>query len=140
MHARYTLLADSAIISVDGKITATGIFETINVIKLPAVHPQMTLVAQLEGTTDEIGEHDLLLELHDEKGKLVSSMQLPPFVFGAKDSPGPTIRAGIVARIANTRFDHIGEHEIRILVDGRFLASVAFTVVKVQIIKPSAEA
>ena len=48
MLVKLAVLADYANVTSDGKLNILGIFDRMNVLNLPAVHPQMNLVLRLE--------------------------------------------------------------------------------------------
>jgi len=57
MHATFALFADAANLSQDGKLNILGVFDALQVLSLPAVHPRAHLVLHLKGTSDDVGTH-----------------------------------------------------------------------------------
>ena len=57
MQLAFALLADSANVSVEGKLNILGVFDALQVANVPTVHPRATLVMRLKGTLDETGHH-----------------------------------------------------------------------------------
>lgn len=136
MNARYILLADDAYTDEVGKLYADGIFEEINVQKFPALHKRLVIAVRFEGTKDEIGAHKCKTILYDRLNKVIGTGTVE-FQLGGK---GPVFRAGIISIIRKIPLKGPGTYRFSILVDDRFITSVAFTVIKRQIIpgNPSA--
>ncbi|HEY4216374.1 MAG TPA: hypothetical protein VGM67_04515 [Gemmatimonadaceae bacterium] len=57
MHATFALFADSANLSQDGKLNILGVFDALQVMSLPAMHPRAHLVLHLKGSPDDVGTH-----------------------------------------------------------------------------------
>jgi hypothetical protein len=57
MQLAFALFADSANVSVEGKLNILGVFDALQVANVPTVHPRATLVMRLKGTLDETGRH-----------------------------------------------------------------------------------
>jgi hypothetical protein len=57
MQLAFALFADSANVSVEGKLNILGVFDALQVASVPTVHPRATLVMRLKGTLDETGHH-----------------------------------------------------------------------------------
>jgi hypothetical protein len=57
MQLAFSLLADSANVSVEGKLNILGVFDALQVGNVPTVHPRATLVMRIKGTLDETGHH-----------------------------------------------------------------------------------
>jgi hypothetical protein len=69
---KLAVLADYANVTSDGKLNILGIFDRMNVVNLPAVHPQMNLVLRLEAHPAEHGRaHPVEIRLHDPDGTTV---------------------------------------------------------------------
>jgi hypothetical protein len=61
MQLAFALFADSANVSVEGKLNILGVFDALQVGNVPTVHPRATLVMRLKGTLDETGHHRVSL-------------------------------------------------------------------------------
>jgi hypothetical protein len=57
MHATFALFADAANLSQDGKLNILGVFDALQVLSLPAMHPRANLVLHLKGSPDDVGTH-----------------------------------------------------------------------------------
>jgi hypothetical protein len=57
MHVSFALFADAANLSQEGKLNILGVFDALQVVSLPAVHPRAHLVVHLKGTGADMGAH-----------------------------------------------------------------------------------
>jgi hypothetical protein len=57
MHIAFALFADAANLSQEGKLNILGVFDTLHVAQLPAIHPRAALVVRIKGSTADIGTH-----------------------------------------------------------------------------------
>ncbi|MDP2167250.1 MAG: hypothetical protein Q8J64_02830 [Thermodesulfovibrionales bacterium] len=124
------VVADAANISQEGKLNICGIFNSVTVHQLPAVHPWMVLVFEIEGDrSDAHAEHKMKLDMIDADGASV----LPPIEgeikFGQVASGG-TIRAPQILNIANIQFKKFGRHDIKIILNGEVMAEVPINVIE----------
>ncbi|NQT97643.1 MAG: hypothetical protein HQ562_07880 [Candidatus Marinimicrobia bacterium] len=140
MNTRYILLADSAHLSVDGKLSVIGIFENINARKFPCTHPEISLVVQFEATRKEFGNHTLEVQLTDDRDRLVTKHGPIQFAIGNKTLKNSFARSGIIIRIINITMKKPGEYRFALFVDNRYIESVRFEAVQLQVIRPEAKA
>jgi hypothetical protein len=61
MQLAFALFADSANVSVEGKLNILGVFDALQVASVPTVHPRATVVMRLKGALDEAGTHRVTL-------------------------------------------------------------------------------
>lgn len=61
MQLAFALFADSANVSVEGKLNILGVFDALQVASVPTVHPRATVVMRLKGGLDEAGMHRVSL-------------------------------------------------------------------------------
>lgn len=57
MHIAFALFADAANLSQEGKLNILGVFDTLHVAQLPAIHPRASLVVRVKGSTADVGTH-----------------------------------------------------------------------------------
>ena len=69
MLLAFALFADSANVSVEGKLNILGVFDALQVGNVPTVHPRATLVMRLKGTLDETGNHRVALTWTSPSGE-----------------------------------------------------------------------
>lgn len=125
MFVKYAFLADSATIDAAGKLTAMGIFDIIFAPKFPVRHRDMTLVAYLEGSAAEKGNHKLSVELRDDKANRLGAYEQTIAL-------NPTsLRAGMMFKLLDFVYPRAGQYEFVIFADDRFLGRVTFSVQKI---------
>jgi len=133
MFVKYAFLAESVSFDVTGKMSAIGIFEVINALKFPAVQLNMHLVANLEGTIGEKGEHSISIELRDRDGNRL----FPPFeqklMMGPPTITHGVLRAGFVLKVQAVQFPKAGQYEFVVFADERFLHRITFEVQQVRV-------
>lgn len=72
MQVKLALLADYANVTAEGKLNILGIFDRINLVQMPAVHPQMHLILRLEAQPAERARpHHIEIRLHDPEGATI---------------------------------------------------------------------
>ena len=68
MHVSFALFADAANLSQEGKLNILGVFDAVQVVTLPAVHPRAHLVFRLKGNREEFGAHTVALSWSNPNG------------------------------------------------------------------------
>jgi len=134
VNTQLALIADSANVSVEGKLNILGEFDTIWAQSAPANHPSLWFVAKLITHESDIGKHRVLLRLVDEDGNTV----LPPLT-AALEIPAPAEgRAGdprsvpVVLGLNNLPFASFGAYTFELRVDDRIVAQVPLYVRQLQ--------
>lgn len=126
MNVALAVVCDHALIDQAGKLSVIGIFERIWVERFPAVHPRLHLVLRLKGRRTEIGDHPLVIVLHDPDGREVlrgdGAVQI-----GEPPAGVTEVEAGAVLAF-DVPLDHAGVYTFDIAVDGASVASVPVTV------------
>ncbi|HKG91562.1 MAG TPA: hypothetical protein VKA84_06720 [Gemmatimonadaceae bacterium] len=69
MHISFALFADAANLSQEGKLNILGVFDTVQVGALPAIHPRANLVVRLKGNRADAGTHTLMLRWTNPRGE-----------------------------------------------------------------------
>ncbi len=131
MIVKYAFLAETASQDKDQKVSAIGIFDVITAVSFPAIHRDMVLVAQLEGTAREAGDHTVSIELRDEGQNKLAELKLPLILISSRLVHG-IYRSGIVVKLQDLLFPKVGHYEFVIFVNDRFLHRVTFTVQQVR--------
>jgi hypothetical protein len=131
MFVKYAFLAESTLIDGSGKVSAMQIFDVILASQFPAVRRDMTLVAQLEGTPGEAGDHNVSVELRDDEANVLAKIELPIGMSSSKVVHG-IFRSGVIVQMHDIVFKKAGHYEYVMFLDKRFLGRVTFTVQKVQ--------
>ena len=68
MQVSFALFADAANLSQEGKLNILGVFDAVQVVTLPAVHPRAHLVFRLKGDREEFGSHTVALSWSNPNG------------------------------------------------------------------------
>ncbi|MGD0483084.1 MAG: hypothetical protein ABSB58_00360 [Gemmatimonadales bacterium] len=126
MEKQLALIADSANISIEGKLNILGEFDTIFAADAPATHPTLWFVAKLLVDAADSGTHKILLHLVDEDGNTV----LPPLIGEvAVPPPGPEYSGEkrsipVVLGVRNVTFPQMGTYSFELRVDDQTVAEV----------------
>lgn len=83
MHVSFSLFADAANISQEGKLNILGVFDAVQVAQLPALHPRTTFVLRLKANAQDAGVHPLILRWMNPKGNELWSSQAELEIAGA---------------------------------------------------------
>lgn len=126
MHVSFALFADSANISQEGKLNILGVFDSLQVASLPAVHPRATMVVRLKALPDDVGRHSLGFvwlgpggdEMWSSSGQL--DVGTPPP--GASELDVPVIAA------IDLPIQHSGTHVMRVILDADVSAEIVLHV------------
>ena len=132
MDLKFALLADHVNRTSEGKLNIIGEFNAISAARVPATHSSLFLVARFEASVSEGTEHQLTIGLYDEDGKgvLPKSPTFPiKFVPQGRGLP---LRAQVVAQLGGLKFDHFGNFEFHLLVNGRIEATVPVSVSQIK--------
>lgn len=126
MHVKLAVLADYANVTGDGKLNILGIFDRMNVVNLPAVHPQMNLVLRLEAHPAEHDRaHPVEIRLHDPDGQTIFQVSGEIVPQGA---PGQTVSTNQILTLNNLQLTKTGDYTFIVLVNNDLKAEVPLTV------------
>ena len=117
MEVKLAVLADSANVSIEGKLNILGIFNMIGAANFPATHPQMQLVLSLSADTAEQGQtKDMEIQLCNPDGGKVCSLSGKLAI--PKGDPGYPVGMNHILILNGLRFDKPGDYVFNILVNG----------------------
>ncbi len=68
MHVSFSLFADAANLSQEGKLNILGVFDAVHVGQFPALHPRATFVVRLKAEPQDVGKHELTLRWINPRG------------------------------------------------------------------------
>ena len=68
MHVSFSLFADAANLSQEGKLNILGVFDAVHVGQFPALHPRATFVVRLKAEPADIGKHEMTLRWINPRG------------------------------------------------------------------------
>ena len=115
MLVKLALLADYANVTAEGKLNILGIFDRINLVQVPAVHPQMHLILRLEAQPAERSRpHQIEIRLHDPEGATIFEVNgdITPHGEGAQ----PTSTNQILT-LNNLQLQKIGAYNFSVFID-----------------------
>lgn len=121
---KYSFFCDAANIDSSGKVSALGIFTSINTTKLPVTHTSMTFVACIEGRSSEAGRHPFRINFIDDDGKDV----IPPMQ-GELEVTQATLNAILILSLNSVTFPQPGTYSMDLVVDNQVLASENLAVI-----------
>ncbi|OPX85511.1 MAG: hypothetical protein A4E53_03505 [Pelotomaculum sp. PtaB.Bin104] len=126
LEVKNAFFCDAAIADSSGKVSVLGIFTNINAKQFPAKHPNMTLVAIIEGHRIEAGLHQIKIDIVDSDGHNI----VKPIEGTFEIAPNRTT-ANFILSLQQTTFTKPGTYSADIAVDKRHLRSVTLNVVQV---------
>ncbi len=122
MKTKYIFICDSTEIKNGNKLNAYGVFDVVQVNKLPATQKEMVIVANVEIEAEEREkEYTERLEISKE-GSLIASSESPFTPTSA--------RQGFLHHLKNITFTTDGIYEIKILINGLLIAQTDLHVIK----------
>ena len=119
MEIKTAVLADTANVSQEGKLNITGIFNQIQSGSFPVTWPSMVLVVRLEAHSSEIGSHKITIQITDEDGGKLATIQGNLDISGDNDPEDPP-HGHLILPIQNAKFSKPGVYSFDILIDGRY--------------------
>jgi len=122
------VVADSANVSVEGKLNILGNFSELMAKSFPARHPEMQLVLRMEASPAEVGMHKRLeMQLLDEDGGKISGFNAD-FDVPQPPKPGRPVSIQMITRMVDVVFPKAGSYVIHILIGGEEKATVPLAV------------
>lgn len=111
------LIADAANVSQDGKLNVLGRFRAVYAATLPARHPSMTLVVELEASAFEAGtEKQIEVVLSDPDGRELSRLSAKA-TLPVPATPGD-LRPLMILDFRDLTFDKAGGYSFTTIIDG----------------------
>ena len=110
-----------------GRLNILGVFDTVWVKQLPAIHPFCSVALRLRFEAIERGSHRLALHLVDNDGAMV----VPPLEgeFGIDFPDNQQVGTiNLVLNLGQLPLRRPGVHEVKLAVDGQVTGSVPFWV------------
>jgi len=130
MDIQVAALCDAAT-DTAGKLNMLGAFDTINALKMPAIHPQCSIALRIVFQKIEEGAHKLKLNFVDEDGHLVMpSVDIPVELSLPEDAT--FISRNFIVNIQQLTFANPGLYAIDIAIDGRHEGSIPLLVKMLQ--------
>lgn len=123
MEIRFALLADSANVSVEGKLNVIGIFDRVGAKQFPATHMTSVLVVSLEAHRTEAGPHELRILFVDADGNPLMEMKAG-MTFVPPEGAAALIRVNQILPVPMIPLPAPGDYSFDISIDGRYEMSV----------------
>lgn len=115
MQVKLAVLADYANVTAEGKLNILGIFDRINLVQMPAMHPQMYLVLRLEAqAVERERSHKIEIRLHDPTGATIFDVNGDIVPHG--DGPQPTSTNQILT-LNNLQLEKVGAYNFVIFIN-----------------------
>lgn len=123
MKPTLLVLADAAAVTADGKLVIHGIFDQLRAPKLPATHPSMALVYQVQDAEPNRAYSIRIRDVMNEK--TVYELALPP---NADSTRGGKV--GGILQLNGMKFESYGAYTISLLSNGEIVSSTTMNVSK----------
>ena len=130
MEVNYAVLCDHAIAAPNAKSSIIGIFQQVNVDKLPFTLPTFYLAFELAFASVERGqEYEALIRIDDADGGSLATLGAKLRVPHA-DARGEPYRLAQAIGIHGLVFTKLGGHQVSILVNGEVRKQISVDVVR----------
>jgi len=126
MNVRLAVLADYANVTGDGKLNVLGIFDRINLLQIPAVHPQMHLVLRIEAHPSELNRtYAVEIRLHDPVGVIIFEVkgEIVP-----RGEAGQIVSTNQILTLNNLQLEKIGEYTFVVMVNNEVKTQIPLAV------------
>lgn len=126
MRINLAVLADYANVTGDGKLNILGIFDRINLMQIPAVHPQMHLVLRLDAhSAEQNRSHPVEIRLQDPEGVVIFEVkgEIVP-----RGEAGMPVSTNQILTLNNLQLEKIGDYVFVVLINHDVKAEVPLAV------------
>ena len=126
MNVRLAVLADYANVTGDGKLNILGIFDRINLLQIPAVHPQMHLVLRIEAHPSELNRtYAVEIRLQDPAGAIIFEVkgEIVP-----RGEPGQIVSTNQILTLNNLQLEKIGEYTFVVMINNEVKTQIPLAV------------
>ena len=126
MQVTLGVLADYANVTGDGKLNILGIFDRINLMQLPALHPQMHLVLRLEAHPAELDRaHGVEIRLHDPEGTTIFEVkgEIVP-----RGEAGRAVSTNQILTLNNLQLEKVGDYVFVVLINNDMKTEIPLAV------------
>jgi hypothetical protein len=128
MRVVFSLLADAANVSVEGKLNLAGEYNSVYAPQLPALLVSTMMVVRLEAAAGDGGDHIVTVQIIAPDGQTMLAQAAQAFQFAA-ENPGPLPqRFNLFSTLQGLLLPSHGRYELRVAVDGQVLDVTAFLV------------
>jgi hypothetical protein len=115
LQVKLAVLADYANVTAEGKLNILGIFDRINLVQVPSIHPQMHLVLRVEAYSSERDRsHRIEIRLHDPDGTTIFDVNGDIVPQG--EGPQP-IATNQILTLNNLQLEKVGAYNFAIFIN-----------------------
>ncbi len=126
MQVKLAVLADYANVTGDGKLNILGIFDRINLMQIPAAHPQMHLVLRIEAHPAEVGRaHAIEIRLQDPEGTVIFEVKGEIVPHG---EAGRVVSTNQILTLNNLQLEKIGDYRFVVLINDDMKSEIPLAV------------
>ncbi len=130
MDLSFLLVADYASVTADGKMYMMGVFNAINALNFPTIHPDMSLVVQLLASPHESGRNfNMTVRLVDEDAQEIMVINAGGVV--PQGIKGRKVTLNNVIKLVGVTFPRAGTYEFSVLIDNDHKGDLALDVVQI---------
>ncbi len=124
MELKLAVLADSANVSVEGKLNILGEFGVLWTASVPVTWPSMVLVLRFDATAGEGPRHRIGIRVLTEDGQPIAPPIDADADFGVPFQAGLPHRGQFVIGIRGATFPKFGTYTFEVLVDGHSMGTI----------------
>lgn len=129
MQLLLATLCDSAA-DYNGKLCVLGAFDTLCAPQFPVVHPQCSLAVRLLFAPQDVGRHDLSIQLVDDAGKGIMPAFTPVMEVAFPPGAVPFVTRNLVLNLQRLRFEQPGVFRFHITMDGEEIIAIPLRVTR----------
>lgn len=130
MELKFAILADWINETREGKANIIGEFDRIRAPQVPVVHQHLALIARFEAKVSEGTQHAFRFGLYDEDGAEVMPLSPEVPLEFVSTGRGKPFRGNMIVNVGGLSLPKYGDYEFHLLVDGRHMASITFSLIQ----------
>jgi len=114
----FLLVCENALLDNNNKLSLIGIFSAINTSKVPAMHPNLFVVANLSiEEIKKVTNIKLSVEIFSPSGKQI--IQKPPVIERPLEVKDSTQNVGCIFEIRNILFPEFGLYDVNLVINDK---------------------
>jgi hypothetical protein len=120
---KYSFVCDSAVVGMNGNLSAMNIFQNLGATQFPVTIPKMVFVAVIQFHRSEIGVHKFRLALVDDDGRDV----IPPMA-GEINATMQSLNVNMLTEMVGINVARAGVYQLDLTIDNNHMTSEQITV------------
>ena len=116
MNVDFFHVADEAVISIEGKLSAVGIFDLIWTESVPAIQARLALLARVSCAVHEGSRHQMQIQFVGEDGEVTWESPVGPIDLVPR-GPGYPMTANVAISLTFLALPKFGDYAFKLLVD-----------------------